>query len=113
MAQTTLGVLYNDIRGKAGPTVFAHSKEGVIIRPLTQPANPRTPAQMAVRANMGKAAVAYKNPTPAQAAAWHTYAQTVIRHSPRNGRAFTPSAIAAFTALAAKFLQVSPAGVIP
>jgi hypothetical protein len=52
MATTILGVLVNDIRGKAGSAVFAHTKEGVVVRPRVHPTNPRTPAQQAVRANL-------------------------------------------------------------
>ena len=60
MAQGSLGVLFNDIRGKAGSVVFAHSKDGTVIRPRVTARNPRTAAQVAVRTNLSRAAGAYK-----------------------------------------------------
>ncbi|MBS1714085.1 MAG: hypothetical protein JST30_07075 [Armatimonadetes bacterium] len=77
------------------------------------PANPSTPAQQAVRTNLRKAAVAYKNLTPAQAAAWELYAQTQVVENPPTGRKPKKTAVDAFVELAAKFLQVTPTGTVP
>src|SRR5258708_28364214 len=51
--------------------------------------------------------------TAAQAAAWGNYASGLTRHDPRTGKSYHPAAITAFTALASKFLQATPAGTIP
>src|SRR5437870_102608 len=113
MAQGSLGVLFNSIRGKAGSVVFARSKDGTVIRPRVSARNPRTPAQVAVRVALSKSAAAYKTMTTAQVSNWQAYAITITKHDPRTGKSYFPSAMNAFTALAAKFLQVSPTGTIP
>jgi hypothetical protein len=113
MAQGNLGVLFNSLRGKAGSVVFARSKDGTVVRPRVSARNPQTPAQQAVRLALSKSATAYKNLTAAQVTAWTTYANNVTKHDPRTGKTYHPSAIAAFTSLAAKFLQVNPAGTVP
>src|SRR5882724_10228675 len=51
--------------------------------------------------------------TAAQAAAWGNYASGQTKSDPRTGKSYHPSAITAFTALASKFLQVTPGGTIP
>src|SRR5258706_15690238 len=51
--------------------------------------------------------------TAAQAAAWGNYASGQTKSDPRTGKSYHPTGITAFTALASKFLQVSPAGTIP
>ncbi len=113
MAQGSLGVLFNSLRGKAGSVVFARSKDGTVIKPRVSARNPRTPAQVAVRANLGKAAAAYKNMTPVQVSAWLNYAQSQTKHDTRTGKTYQPAAITAFTALASKFLQNNPTGIPP
>jgi len=113
MAQGNLGVLFNNLRGKSGSVVFARSKNGVIIKPRVSGRNPRTPAQVAVRLALSKAAAGYKNLTPAQVTAWQTYAAAQTKHDPRTGKTYNPAAVTAFTALASKFLQVAPTGVVP
>src|SRR2546422_186833 len=113
MAQGSLGVLFNNIRGKAGSVVFARSKDGTVIRPRVAARNPRTPAQVAVRVALGKSAAAYKTLTPAQVIVWTNYAQTYTKHDPRTGKTYFSSGIAAFTSLASKFLLVTPTGTIP
>ena len=113
MAQGSLGVLFNSLRGKAGRVVFARSKDGTVIKPRVTARNPRTPAQVAVRTNLSKSASAYKNMTPAQVSTWLSYANSITKHDGRTGKAYQPSAITAFTALASKFLQANPVGVVP
>ncbi len=113
MAQGSLGVLFNSLRGKAGSVVFARSKDGTVVKPRVSAKNPRTPAQVAVRTNLGKSAAAYKNMTPAQVTAWANYANAITKHDGRTGKTYQPAAITAFTALASKFLQNNPAGIVP
>jgi hypothetical protein len=113
MAHVNFSPAVDEIRGKAGTDVFMKSKTGPILRKRVQGSNPRTAAQNAVRGNLARATVTFKNLTPAQAAPWAGYALTVTRHHPVTGRAYHPSPIAAFSALAAKYLQINPAGAIP
>ncbi len=113
MAQGNLGVLFNNLRGKAGSVVFARSKDGTVIKPRVSGRNPRTPAQIAVRNNMIKASGIYKNLTPAQVTNWQTYALAQNKRDPRTGKTYNPSSINAFSALATKFLHVAPAGTPP
>lgn len=113
MAQGDIGVLFNNLRGKAGSVVFARGKDGTVVRPRVTGRNPRTPAQVAVRANLAKAGIAYKNMTPAQLTAWRAYAESQTSHDPETGKTYAPSAISVFTGLASKFLQATPMGTIP
>jgi hypothetical protein len=113
MAQGNIGVLFNNLRGKAGSVEFAQSKDGTVVRPRVSARNPQTPAQQAVRLALSKSAAAYKNLTAAQVTAWTTYANSITKHDPRTGKSYHPTAISAFVALASKFLQVSPAGTVP
>ncbi len=83
------------------------------MRPRVNPSNPKTTAQLGVRGNLAKAAAAFKNLTTAQVAAWKAYANTIMKHNPVSGDAYSPTAINVFVALAAKFLQVNPSGTIP
>lgn len=111
MAKAELGVLLQDLRGKAGNVVFQKSKEGLIVRPRVRGTNPNTPAQVAVRTSLTRASQAYEALNPTQYLAWKNYASTQIRHS--GAKSYSPTAINAFTELAAKFLQVNPTGTIP
>lgn len=111
MAKAELGVLLQDLRGKAGNVVFQKSKEGLIVRPRVRGTNPNTPAQVAVRTSLTRASQAFEALTLTQNLAWKSYASTIIRHS--GAKSYSPTAINAFTELAAKFLQVNPSGTIP
>jgi hypothetical protein len=113
MAQGNIGVLFNTLRGKAGSVVFARSKDGTVIRPRISGENPRTPAQLAVRDALSKAAKQYAVLTTVQVKQWFKYAQSITKHDPRTGKTYRPEAITAFTALASKFYQVTPAGTAP
>ena len=44
MAQGDLGVLFNNLRGKAGSVVFARSKDGTVVKPRVHGKNPKTTA---------------------------------------------------------------------
>ena len=111
MAKAELGVLLQDLRGKAGNVVFQKSSEGLIVRPRVRGTNPNTPAQIAVRSYLTRASQAYEVLTPVQVLAWKNYASTIVKHT--GGKSYSPTAINAFTELAAKFLQVNPTGTIP
>lgn len=44
MAKAELGILLQDLRGKAGNTVFQGGPEGLIVRAKVRGTNPDTPA---------------------------------------------------------------------
>jgi hypothetical protein len=113
MAKTQLGILVEDIRGKAGNTVFTKTKDGIVVKPRVTPANPDTPAQRQVRENLSKAATTWRNFTASQVQAWKNYAQHQLRTNPVNSRKRKQNPMNAFVELAAKFLQVDPSGTIP
>lgn len=113
MAKAELGVLLQDLRGKAGNTVFQKSRDGIVVRPRVHGSNPRTAAQLAVRAALTKASQLFKGFSSVQFAAWQNYAQTVTKHNPVTGKAYHPTAINAYTELATKFLLVNPSGTPP
>ena len=56
--------------GKRGLNVSQNGAFGQISRALAIPTNPRTPRQMAVRANLSKVAAAWRALTETQRVAW-------------------------------------------
>jgi hypothetical protein len=113
MSKVVMNVLSDGLRGKAGSAVFVRTPSGTVVKPRTTPRNPRTNSQTAVRQNLARAVAAYRNLTPAEAAAWTAYAAGQVRVDLRDGTARRPSAYAAFTGLATKFQQVNPGAPIP
>lgn len=113
MALISMGALAADIRNKVGSNVFTRTKSGNTVRIRIVPRNPRSTAQVTARANMTAAAKAYKALSSANVADWEAYALGITHHQKVSGQAFHPSAISAFTALASKFLQITPGGTIP
>jgi hypothetical protein len=97
-----------ELHGKAGNVVFVQTQNGLLLRPRTQPHNPRTAAQQSSRARFARAAAAYRALTLARQALWREYARTVIRHDPRGGLPYHPTPYHAFVGLASKFLQLHP-----
>ncbi len=113
MAKLVMNVLTDGLSGKAGSAVFVRTKNGVYIRPRTVPKNPRTASQLAVRGHFGKSVSAWKGLTLAQANAWRSYAQSVVRTDTVDGTSRTLTGYTAFMALTAKFMQVKPTSPIP
>jgi hypothetical protein len=113
MAEAKLGVLVQDIRGKAGTVVFQMSEGGLIIRPRVMGTNPNTPAQRAVRAALTKAARDWSNFSPTTVATWNAYAHNLNLHNHVSGRSYHPHGINAYMHLACKFYQVNPSGTAP
>lgn len=113
MAKAELSVLLQDLRGKAGNTVFQKSRDGIIVRPRVQGTNPNTPAQKIVRAALTHAAGLFKAFNNTQYTAWQNYAQNITKHNPVNGKTYHPTAMNAYTELATKYLLVSPNGTPP
>jgi hypothetical protein len=113
MAKVAYGANVSNIRGKIGTDVFTKAHSGPTLRILIRGKNPKTTPQSIVRLNLARAAAAFRNMTPAQVASWSFFAQTITKHNPVNGVAYSPTAVNEFVALATKFLQVNPGGVIP
>ena len=114
MAKFTLGTAFANASGKLGNIVIGKGKGGIVTgRARVTPTNPKTAAQLAVRASQSKAAGLYKNMTSAQVLAWTNYASTLPQVSKKSGRKIKVSAINAFCQVADKFLQINPAGTVP
>jgi hypothetical protein len=113
MAKVAYGANVSNIRGKVGTDVFTRARNGPTMRIRARPKNPRTTAQTGARANLTRAAETYRGMTPAQAASWTAYGLTITKKNPVSGTSYNPTGIDAFVALASKFLQINPGGVIP
>lgn len=113
MARIEFGPLVANARGKVGGGVFTRAKSGAVLRIRVKPRNPRSDAQSGVRAYLTSAARAFKALGATDLALWNGYAGSITKHNKTTGQAYTPSAMNIFTELAAKFLQLNPAGTIP
>ncbi|HRF59657.1 MAG TPA: hypothetical protein PLH94_07050 [Fimbriimonadaceae bacterium] len=113
MAKLRLGPIIRNLRGKWAGTVVQGGRDGLITREDVTPKNPRTDAQVAVRANFAKAASLFSNFNPSQAGQWNLYATTIERMNRVNGRKNNPTGFNVFTELTAKYLQVNPTGTPP
>lgn len=74
MALIKLTAIVDNISGKLNGTVFSRNKGGHYMRSKSKPTNPRTPAQMAVRASFGAISQLWRGLTEAQRAAWQAAA---------------------------------------
>lgn len=99
--------------GSAGPVVFFRSKEGMVFGPRVTPSNPQTPAQMAVRNSLTKAARGYKALSPTLLSAWEQYAQDFTVHEPSTGKNRKRTGNAVYVQLATVFFRFSPRGTFP
>lgn len=70
MALIKLTAIVDNISGKLNGTVFARNKGGHYMRSKSNPINPRTVAQQAVRASFGAIAQLWRGLTNAQRDAW-------------------------------------------
>lgn len=70
MALIKLTAIVDNISGKLNGTVFAKNKGGNYMRSKSKPSNPKTAAQMAVRAQFGAISSAWKNLTESARSAW-------------------------------------------
>lgn len=111
--KTRMSMAFDALSGKSGSVVVADTREGFIIRPRTIPADPKTPAQTAIRANLTTAARAFAGFSPTQYAEWKAYANGLTHHNRQTGKSFKPTPINAYTALVTKMLQVNPAASLP
>jgi hypothetical protein len=77
MAKILFGVGVADARNKLGGHVFSKNRNGAYVRQKVSPSQPRTPAQLVVRASFGQFAAAWGAIlTEAQRAAWTALAST-------------------------------------
>lgn len=114
MAKFSLGVTFAQGSGKLGNIVINKGKNGqVTVRSKVTPTNPRTAAQLAVRAAQTKSAQTFRNMTTAQVGAWNNYAATLPQVSKKSGRKTKITGIMAFCGLTDKFLQITPGGTVP
>lgn len=70
MALIKLTAIVDNISGKLNGTVFAKNKGGNYMRSKSKPSNPKTAAQMAVRAQFGAISSAWKALTESARSAW-------------------------------------------
>ncbi len=76
MARVLLGPMVSDARGKQGGLVFSRNSAGHYTRAKISPVQPRTAAQIAVRANITNLSQAWRDTlTTAQRELWNLYAQ--------------------------------------
>lgn len=113
MAKIGLGVIVAQIRGKVGGGVFTRARNGATLRVRVRPSNPNSSEQSSVRSYLSDAAAAFKALSAANLAAWQDYANSISKYNAISGATYHPTAINVFVGLAAKFLQVTPAGTIP
>lgn len=76
MALIKLTAIVDNISGKLNGTVFAKNKGGNYMRSKSKPSNPKTAAQMAVRAQFGAISSAWKNLTENARSAWRESASS-------------------------------------
>jgi len=113
MAKAELGILLQDLRGKAGNVVFQGSRDGLVVRPRVKGTNPNTPAQQAVRDNFSHAGANWRSFTAQQVQAWSNYAKNITKHNAVTGKAYHPTPFAAYVGLTSKFYQVNDGGTAP
>jgi len=113
LAKIGFGVIVAQARGKVGGGVFTHARNGATLRTRVKPSNPRTSAQTGVRSYLTDASRAFKSLGATDLAAWKDYVAGITKTNAISGSTYHPSAISAFVALGAKFLQLTPAGSIP
>lgn len=83
------------------------------MRERISPKNPQTAAQVAVRAAFTKATKQWNNLTPAQVAAWESYASTYSNLDADTEKSYTSTGFNAFVKLAAKWYAVNASGTAP
>lgn len=74
MALLTPGPLTSEVSGRIGGTIFAHNRGGMYVRNGTKPITVTTETASEFKAILGVASQMWTNLTPAQIAAWSTYA---------------------------------------
>lgn len=104
---------FEELSGKDGSVVIARGRNGSVLRPRITPKNPKTAAQVNVRANLTKASQTFKGFNSTQLSNWNNYAGTLTRKDPVTGQTYHPTAISVFVEYTTKFLQANAGGTIP
>lgn len=71
------GIIWSDARGKVNGVVYSRNTFGAYARSLTAPTQPRTPAQLNMRALLQNLARAWRDLTEAQREGWRALAAQV------------------------------------
>lgn len=114
MAKVNFGTVVNDARGKIAGIVLSKNKSGAYVRTKVTPANPRTAAQQAVRANFASLSQAWSGTlTQAQRDAWTAYATTFPRTN-IFGNSLVLNGLNMYCALGAIMMQLGmPPSLVP
>ncbi|HZH97396.1 MAG TPA: hypothetical protein VEX38_00375 [Fimbriimonadaceae bacterium] len=112
MALLKLGAFAETLRGSAGNSTFAKTKSGTVVRDRVIPADPQTEAQSQVRKHLSTATTTFRGLSALRIKSWNQYAANFHSRS-KGGKLVKKSGINVFTALATKFLQVTPGGTLP
>ncbi|MCW5938413.1 MAG: hypothetical protein KF884_07320 [Fimbriimonadaceae bacterium] len=107
-----MGMYVQAFSGKGTNVVFSDTEFGTVGREYVIPANPSTPPQEASRSYFKRATQAFEVLPKAKVDAWNEYASQFKTRN-KQGKLREKRGLNVFTALAAKFLQVTPAGTIP
>lgn len=99
MALIVGGSPMGEIRGKLGSSVFSRNKAGQIVRAYAKPTDPSTQAQITARSNFGQAVNAFHSLTPAQKAAWNSFASSYFSSKRRGNLPSVHSGVNAFISL--------------
>ena len=94
--------------GKQGGLVYKWTKEGIQVVDRETPTNPKTAAQLAVRAAFKKATQQWKTMTGAQVLAWNNYALARTETEETTNKKFKLSGFNWFTKFAARYFAVNP-----
>ena len=96
--------IHGDLSGKLGGNVYARNKGGAYVRQWVRPTNPKTGAQMAVRAAFGGSASAWSQLSEDLKSAWNQYAINYFKPRVLKARS-TYSGFQAFVSLRNAALQ--------
>lgn len=103
-----------EIRGKLGASVFSRNKAGQIIRAYAKPTDAATQAQIQARSNFAQSMNAFHTLTPAQKAAWNSFAAQYFNSKTRGVLPSVHSGVNAFVSLRNVALNINrtmpPAG---
>ena len=113
VARLIASAIGGPIRGKLGNLVLVATPDGAIARTLTQPRNPRTPAQIAVRDRQTVCAQAWSDLDDEADRRWRAYARRLETSDPRTGTWTQPRPDNLFGALYSRMLLVDPRATPP
>jgi hypothetical protein len=110
MAILKLSGFLKGVSGKAGNAVYRFTKNGTELadRPFVN--NPQTAYQQAVRAAFSKSTKAWKNLTIAQAAAWNSFAASIVETEEISGAKTKRSGFNWYVALSSRWYLVNGMG---